>query len=541
ERRMNQQRNVRVLIAEDDYLSGEMLQELLQETEYTVVGKAVDGLEAVEMAKSLQPDVILMDIEMPNVNGIEATRLIRENWEHCPTPVVMLTAYETEELIAEVSAAGAGAYLVKPSSVSEVRRAITIAIARFNDMMALQHSNRRLKETLVELEATQQQLVQQERLAAVGQLAAGIAHEFNNIMAAIMLTAEVMLRSSRLSPEDRERLTGICQEGQRATRFTQQILDFGRKSMLWRRDVDLLPLMAETKGVLQRMLSEDIDIHLSCNVAKILVNADPDRLQQVIMNLALNARDAMPEGGELRIELERVQVESGQDAPLAEMEPGEWARVLVSDSGTGIPPDVLPHIYEPFFTTRAPLGSGLGLAQVYGIVKQHQGHIDVRTKVGQGTTFAIYLPALPVPLADPLPLEATANRFGSDALVKGNGETILVVEDNALVRQALTSCLEMLNYRALTAADGREALALVGQRGGEIALVLYDPVMPVMGGMELCHMMRRSDPSVRVVILTDHPQEGDREGLKSAGVVDWLRKPVSLEQLAQMVDRALNT
>ena len=361
---MNNRRNVRVLIAEDDYLSGEMIKELLKDMGYTVVGEAADGLEAVEMIKSLQPDVVLMDIEMPGMDGVEAARLIRENWEHCPAPVVMLTAYETEELIAEVSAAGAGAYLVKPPNESQMRRAIAIAIARFDDMMALQQANRRLEETLTELKATQQQLIQQERLAAVGQLAAGIAHEFNNVMASIMLTAEVMLRSSHLRSEDREWLTSIIQEGRRATHLTQQILDFGCKSMLWRRDVDMLPFMAETKDLLQRMLPEDIDIHLSCNVANISVDADPDRLQQAIMNMALNARDAMPGGGELLIELGRVRVESGQAAPLPEMEPGEWARVAMSDSGTGIPPDVLPHIYEPFFTTRSPTGSGLSLIHI---------------------------------------------------------------------------------------------------------------------------------------------------------------------------------
>jgi two-component system cell cycle sensor histidine kinase/response regulator CckA len=525
---MSNQRNIRVLLAEDDYLSGEMIKELLEEVKYTVVGEATDGLEAVEMARSLQPDVVLMDIEMPGVDGIEATRLIVENWEHCPTPVVMLTAYETEELVAEASAAGAGAYLVKPPDASAIMRAITIAMARFDDMMALRQANRRLEETLAELKAMQQELIRQERLAAVGQLAAGVAHEFNNIMASIILTAELMLRSSRLLPEDQERLTAIYQEGHNAARLTQQIMDFGRKSVLRQRDIDLISFMTEAEGLLRRTLPDNINIHLECSAANISVNADPDRLQQAMMNLVFNARDAMPEGGELRIELERVRVEEDGDAPLLEMEPGEWVRVAVSDTGVGISPDILPHIFEPFFTTRAPLGSGLGLAQVYGIVKQHKGYIDVGTKVGEGTTFTIYLPPLSVPVS----LETTEP-------IKGDGETILVVEDNSLVRQALMDSLKMLNYCVLGATDGREALALLEQHGGEIALVLYDPAMSAMGRMELSHRFREIAPSVRVVILTDYPQEGDRDKLAPAGVVGWLRKPVSLEQLAQVVAHAL--
>ncbi|MCP4540840.1 MAG: response regulator [Chloroflexi bacterium] len=526
---MASHRNVRVLIAEDDYLSGEMIKELLEGMAYTVVGEAGDGLEAFEMAQSLRPDVVLMDIEMPGVDGIEATQLIAENWDQCPTPVVMLTAYETKELVAEASAAGAGAYLVKPPDVGAMTRAITIAMARFDDMMALRKINRRLEKTLAELETTQQQLIQQERLAAVGQLSAGIAHEFNNVMASIILTSEVMLRSSPLQPDDQERLIAIRQEGHRAARLTQQILDFGRRSLMWRQDVNMILFITEMKNLLQHMLPDDIYIHTSCDVSHISVNADPDRLQQTLINLALNARDAMPEGGELHIELTRVQIESGQDTPVPEMEPGEWARVAISDNGTGITPEVLAHLYEPFFTTRAPMGSGLGLAQVYGIVKQHMGFIDVSTKVGEGTTFAIYLPALPAPLSAPSPREMAPP-------IQGNGETILVMEDNSLVRQALVDSLKVLNYCALTATNGQDALAFIEQHSDEAMLILYDPVME---GMELCRKLKQSNPSIRVVILTDYQQEASRDELKSVGVVDWLRKPLSLEQLALAVAHAL--
>jgi two-component system cell cycle sensor histidine kinase/response regulator CckA len=534
---MEDRQDIRVLIAEDDYLTGEMIKEMLKEVGYTVIGKAVDGLQAVEMTESAQPDVILMDIEMPDMDGIEATRLIQK---HRPTPVVMLTAYEKEELVAEAGAAGAGAYLVKPLNVREMARAITIAMARFDDMMALRRSNRRLEEALAELEATQQQVVRQERLAAVGQLAAGIAHEFNNIMASVILYSDMMLRSSDLLPKDREQLIAIRQQGRRAASLTQQILDFSGKAMLRRQVLDLCSFMEGLISILQRTLPESINIHLSHSAEEVMVNADPDRLQQAVMNLALNARDAMPEGGDFYLRLTRFCLEHGEPAPSREMGPGEWACLAVTDTGSGIPTDVLPHLFEPFFTTRVPLRTGLGLAQVYGITKQHDGHIDVSTQAGHGTTFTIYLPALPVS-------EPEARFSEVTAMPEGDGETILVVEDGPAIRKALAESLEMLNYRVLTAASGREALALFEQHSGDpstgsgpgIALVLSDLVMPEIGGIALCRALKRHDPDVRVVILTGYPLEYGEEGWESAGVVGWVRKPVDLDQLAQVMARTL--
>jgi two-component system cell cycle sensor histidine kinase/response regulator CckA len=525
---------VRVLIAEDDYLAGETIKEILKEIGYTVVGVAVDGQQAVEMTAQFagtptQPDVILMDIRMPDVDGIEATRLIQER---CPTPVVVLTAYETPQLVGEASAAGVGAYLVKPPEAREMERAITIARARFDDMMALRQSNRRLEETLAELKATQQQVIQQERLAAVGQLAAGIAHDFNNIMASVILYSDMMLRTSQLSPKDRERLTTIRQQGHSAADLVQQILDFSRRAVLQRQDLDLIPFIEELRNLLERMLPESIRLHLSYSAEEIMVNADPTRLQQAVMNLAINARDAMPEGGLLDFELVRFRLEPGQAPHMHKMGPGEWASLAVTDTGCGIPDEVLPHIFEPFFTTRAPLGSGLGLSQVYGIVAQHKGHIDVQTKVGKGTTFTIYLPALPVS-------QPEASPPGTTEAPEGDGETILVVEDDPMTREALSDSLELLNYRVLAAASGREALALFEQHSGEIALVLSDIVMPEMEGTMLCRALKGRYPAMRAVLVTGYPVEYSDEDLKAVGVVGRIRKPADLDQLARVVNRAI--
>jgi PAS domain S-box-containing protein len=385
----------------------------------------------------------------------------------------------------------------------------------------------------------EQHIQQQERLAAVGQLAAGIAHDFNNIMATIVLYAQVTARTGGLPDTVRERMKIIDQQAYHATRLIQQILDFSRRAVLERRPLNLLPLLKEQTKLLERTLPENIEIRLDYEpdeyTTLFIVEADPTRMQQMITNLAVNARDAMPEGGTLCFTLEQVRIEEGETAPLPEMRSGEWVQMAVSDTGTGIPPDVLPHIFEPFFTTKERgRGSGLGLAQVHGIVAQHKGRIDVKTEPGRGTTFTIYLPAhLPEPstAVPPRKLPAAAT---------GQGETVLVVEDDASVRKALVESLELLNYRTLEAANGQEALAVAEELGDEIGLVLSDVVMPEMDGMALLRGLRERGSAVPVVMLTGHPREEKMNDLRAQGLLEWLPKPPEFEQLAEVVARALS-
>jgi two-component system cell cycle sensor histidine kinase/response regulator CckA len=396
----------------------------------------------------------------------------------------------------------------------------------------LLESNRRLEETLAELKATQQQALQRERLAAVGQLAAGIAHDFNNIMAVIVLYTAMALQTSDLPPEIRQRLETIAQQSRRATDLVQRILDFGRRSVLQRRPTDLVLFLKEQVKFLTRILSETIRIEVVHRSGEYIVNADPTRMQQVIMNLALNARDAMPEGGRLLFGLDRLRIEVGQKVPLPEMEAGEWVQVTVSDSGTGIPPDVLPYIFEPFFTTKFSEGSGLGLAQVFGIVKQHEGHIDVSTQVGEGTTFALYLPALLVSRPETQMQELPP-------MVQGRGETILTVENDSVTREAMVTCLEMLNYRALEAANGQQALVVLEQHEGEIALVLCDLVMPLMGGLELVRELKQRRLPIKVLMLTGHPLDVVPRDVEPDVVVGWVQKPPDMAQLSEVIAQAL--
>jgi hypothetical protein len=318
------------------------------------------------------------------------------------------------------------------------------------------------------------------------------------------------------------------------------VLDFSRRTVVERTPLDLALFLKEQTKLLERMLPETIAIKLAFDAEEeYFINADLTRIQQSIMNIVLNARDAMPEGGELRLGLARVYIEDGVSEFLLpeELEAGEWIRLRIADTGQGIRPDVLPHIFEPFFTTKSPgKGTGLGLAQVYGIVKLHGGTINVSTSPNKGTTFDVYFPALPLGQIDEV-------SDGAQDLPPGSGETILVVEDEKAVREALVDSLEMLNYHTLIARNGREALEILERQQDKIRLVLSDVVMPVMSGIAMAQTVHDRYPQIQIILLSGHALEdqlGDQiESLKTSEVFEWLPKPPRLQQLAVAVARAL--
>jgi GAF domain-containing protein/ActR/RegA family two-component response regulator len=374
----------------------------------------------------------------------------------------------------------------------------------------------------------------QDRLATVGQLAAGIAHDFNNIMAAIIVYADLLKRDPNLLPSSQERLGIIQQQVERAASLIRQILDFSRRSVMEQSTLDLLPFVKELDHLLRRVMPETIRLELIYQPGVYLVNADPTRLQQVFMNLAVNARDASPNGGSLHFKLDRVVVRAGERPPCPELPSGDWVRISVQDTGEGIPAEILPHIFEPFFTTKpVGKGTGLGLAQAYGIIKQHDGHIDVHSQVGAGTTFHIYLRAQnPLKEADTSPRPA--------AELKGGGELLLVVEDDPAARDAMRALLEDYNYQVLMASNGAEALEIFDLRAGSIRLVVSDVVMPVMGGVELYQALRERWPQLKVLFVTGHPIREQDQQILQKGKVHWLQKPFPVLEFSQAVYNLLS-
>ncbi len=450
-----------------------------------------------------------------------------------------LAGRPVDELVAPRTT-GAGSHEVEiagpPSRVFEVRsRAMETDPAEGGWVLVVRD--------VTEERHAQQRVQQQDQLAALGQLAAGIAHDFNNIIASIVLYSDIMLEDTELSPDHQRRLTTMRLQARRATDLTQQILDFGRRAVMQKQELDLVAFLQEVMTLLERTLPEHIGIQFNSSVERAPVSADPTRLQQAVMNLAINARDAMPEGGDLTFELAPLQLEPGQPPPAElQAEPdseadaeasGDWVRLAVIDTGGGMPPDVLSHIFEPFFTTKEEgKGTGLGLSQVYGIVKLHGGHIEADSRVGEGATFTIYLPAL-------APLEPQAKAGEPSTRPRGEGETVLLVEDNPVTRVAMKEGLEWLNYQVLAARGGKEALNLFEQHQDDVALVITDLIMPKMGGFDLCRQLREKRPDLPLVVLTGYPLDDSQEELQAAGVVEQLQKPLNLQELAQVVARIL--
>ena len=388
---------------------------------------------------------------------------------------------------------------------------------------------------LTERKRLEGQMRQQDQMAALGQLAGGIAHDFNNVLMTIILYAGVLLKEPDLHPDLAPDLESILDEAREAAQLVQQILDFSRRSPIETRLVNMRVLAQESVDFLQRTLPETIHLLLEAGPGEHIVDADPSRLQQVLINLATNARDAMPEGGELCIALSRVQVRAGEEPPVAGMPEGEWVCLAVSDTGTGIPPEVMAHLFEPFFTAKPRgQGTGLGLAQVYGIVKQHRGHIGVETEVGRGTTVRIYLPAQEAREAEEAPQEETVL-----APPEGKGEIVLVVEDEERVKESSRRILESLGYRVLTAKDGLEALEIY-RSAERVDLLLTDMVMPEMGGKELIRELRKTHSSLKAVAMTGYTLEKDLRELKEEGSLEVIYKPLDMNTLTRVVRRALD-
>ncbi len=387
---------------------------------------------------------------------------------------------------------------------------------------------------ITERKQLQAQLVQAQKMEAVGRLAGGVAHDFNNLLTAILGYGEMLFLD--LPENDPRRLYAaeIINTAEHASALTRQLLAFSRKQLIQPRIINLNELVADMEKMLRRLLGEDLDLITLLDPTLGAVNADPSQMDQVIMNLAVNARDAMPRGGRLTIETENVFLDEAYAREHLEVAPGPYVMLTVSDTGSGMDAATQAHIFEPFFTTKEPgKGTGLGLSTVFGIVKQNGGHLWFNSEPGQGTTFRVYLPIVEEPAMPLHPAAATA------ASLQGS-ETILVAEDDELLRHVICQALGAYGYRVLEARHGQEAILVCGRHRGPIHLVLTDVVMPGMSGGELMERLSPLGRKMKVLFMSGYTE--DTAALQSllASGVPFLEKPFKMINLIKMVREVLD-
>ena len=382
----------------------------------------------------------------------------------------------------------------------------------------------------------EEQLAQSQKVQALGQLTGGVAHDFNNILTAILGYSDVAL--ARVNPDSVEgaAIQDIRSAGERAAALTKQLLAFSRKQVLEPRVLDLGSVIEGMDRMLRRLLGERIELASLVDCPLHTVKADVNQVEQVILNLAVNARDAMPDGGTLTIEVKNAALDASYAAQRSEVTPGEYVMLAVSDSGCGMPPHVRARIFEPFFTTKEPgRGTGLGLATCHGIVKQSGGHIAVYSELGVGTTFQVFFPRCDEELL-PLPVKCAP-----PPVPKGH-ETVLLVEDEPMLRELGQAVLEELGYDVLVAANGLDALRLLEEAPSKrIDLLLTDLVMPKMGGRELADKLRPLQPHTKVIFCSGYTEDAILHSGNLGPGVSFLQKPYNVSLVAQKIRAALES
>jgi two-component system cell cycle sensor histidine kinase/response regulator CckA len=379
----------------------------------------------------------------------------------------------------------------------------------------------------------EEQLRNVQQLEAIGRLAGGVAHDFNNILSIIMGHDELLMAAVGEDENARNGLEQIRRAADRAASLTHQLLAFSRKQVLQPKVLDLNDAVAAVQKMLSRVIGEDIELVASLHPSLVAVKADPGQVEQVLMNLAVNARDAMPHGGRLMMETSNVEAaaELARDLDLA---PGRYAMLKVTDTGNGIDAITLSHVFEPFFTTKpVGKGTGLGLATAYGIVKQSGGSIQVESEVGRGATFRIYLPVAQGSLSkqqEPTAVEKVA----------GGTETILIAEDEPDLRELARIFLEGYGYKVLEAANGQQAIQMADAFGGPIDLLLTDVIMPGMSGPQLAVKILGKRPQTKIVYMTGYTDDMVVQHKVLEPGVKLLQKPFGKLELALKVRSTLN-
>jgi signal transduction histidine kinase/ActR/RegA family two-component response regulator len=389
------------------------------------------------------------------------------------------------------------------------------------------------KEEMWEREKTEERLRQAQRMESVGRLAGGIAHDFNNLLTTVLGYSALALEDPDLSQESREGLATIQQSAQSAANLTQQLLAFSRKQVIQPQVLSLNEMLSSMRMMLRRLIGEAIELDFELDEDLGWIEADPGQIQQVILNLAANGRDAMPLGGRLSIRTRQRLIGDALQAGDGEVHPGEYATLIVTDNGTGMDAQIREKVFDPFFTTKEPgKGTGLGLATVYGIVRQHNAYIDVVSHPNEGSSFTLYFPCVK-PATEPAVVQTK-----KDSHLVGN-ETILVVEDEEPLRKLLSTALKKYQYRVIEADNSLNALHICENDDRRIDVLLTDVVMPSIHGRELADRIRKMRPDIAVLYISGYSDEIIARHDVMESKVPLLQKPFSPEQLARRIREVL--
>lgn len=419
-------------------------------------------------------------------------------------------------------------YLLGISADITIQKDAEHALLRINEEL-----ERRVAETVMTLRQTQEQLLQSQKMDALGRLAGGVAHDFNNLLTVISGYGELLIHHPESSEEIRSHVSQMLEASGRAADLTRQMLAFSRQQFMQPSVLQLNERVENMHKLLERLIGENISLSLSLSPEPLTITADPGQIDQVIMNLAVNARDAMPDGGTLTIQTQCLQLQAGNELTESELAPGAYALLSIQDTGSGMDSEVVRRIFEPFFTTKDKgQGTGLGLATAYGIIKQSHGHIQVDSIPDSGSVFRVYLP-----LTEARPPGAEPTQPYQAQLIAT--ETLLLVEDEPAVRKLLAKVIEKGGYRVLSAPDGASALELARSNPEPINLLLTDLVMPGMGGRELAETLAAERPGINIVYMSGYSDDVlFQEGKLDEGVA-FIHKPFRPDALLELLQQIL--
>ncbi len=518
---------IRVLMVEDSTSDAKLvLREIRRrhpDVEHVVV-ETEQGLR--DALRTPDWDIVISDWQLPQLNGLRALAVVKEL--HRDLPLVIVSGTIGEEIAVEAMRAGARDYVLK----DRLTRLTAVVERELRERRERDHH----RQTEQALRRAEEQLRQAQKMEAIGNLAGGIAHDFNNLLSVILGYSSLIASQLRAGDPMADELRELVDAANRGADLTRRLLAFGRRQVLQPKILRLDDVISSVEGMLRRVIPESITLTVLSAPRLGHCKLDPGQLEQVILNLVVNARDAMPDGGKLTIEMKDTEIDLGYARAHMGMTPGNYVTMIVTDTGAGMDRETQARIFEPFFTTKGhDKGSGLGLSMVFGIVQQSGGHIWVYSEVGVGTSFKLHFPRVDAP-SEPQPTTQPPPR--SHAL-RGT-ETVLIVEDDAAVRGVVSTVLRRAGYTVVEASNGGEALLICEQEATKLDLMLTDVVMPRMNGRQLADRLKTVRPNLKVIFSSGYPghtmvQHGDLE----AGV-DFLAKPASPDALLTKVREVLD-